>query len=262
MTFHSVVPQTRLLATTIDLVVRSSRWPVVFSAVSRRVAREVEPLARDRMVKYLPNGVDRSFWAPTTPRPRMSERLEVISVMRLNRKKRPLALVGLMRRLVRLLPPRASARLRIAGDGPERRHLEHAIARRGLSDHVELLGRRTRGELRDLFGSGDVFVLPTVRESFGIAALEARCSGLPVVAMAGSGVSELIAHDREGLLAKSDAELASHVASLARDPARWSAIAEHNRATPPPCDWSAVLPAHLEIYSEAIALRASRVRSA
>jgi phosphatidylinositol alpha 1,6-mannosyltransferase len=103
----------------------------------------------------------------------------------------------------------------------------------------------------------DVFLLPTIRESFGLAALEARCAGLPVVAMASSGVSEIVQHGEEGLLGRSDAELAAHVATLARDATRRHAIADHNRSTTPPYDWPRLVDAHLSLYREAIALRES-----
>jgi glycosyltransferase involved in cell wall biosynthesis len=261
LTFHSVVPHTRLLATGLDLLIHSSRWPAAFSAVSARVARDVQPLAGNHPIRSLPNGVDREFWR-TTSAPRPADVLEIVSVMRLNAKKRPVALLEMMGGLVPRLRKGVRARLRVAGDGPLRARITHEILRRGMSNHVELLGAQTREQLRDLFAASDLFVLPTVRESFGLAAVEARCAGLPVVAMAASGVSEVIAHDREGLLARSDAEFLDHVLLLARDPVRREAIAAHNRATSPTCDWQSVLRAHLDIYSEAIALRASKVSSA
>jgi glycosyltransferase involved in cell wall biosynthesis len=126
-----------------------------------------------------------------------------------------------------------------------------------LSDQISVVGRRTRDEIRQYFAEGDVFVLPTVRESFGLAALEARCAGLPVVAMRASGLSELIAHGQNGLLASSDEELARLVAHLAIDRKRRLAIAHHNRSTTPSFDWSTVIDAHIALYREAIALRAT-----
>ena len=262
VTFHSVVPQTRLLASFLDLFIHSSRWPVVYSAVSARVARDVQPLAGARTIRLLPNGIDQSFWHASIRVPETDKRrtFEIVSVMRLNAKKRPFALIEMMRRLVARLPVGESARLRIAGDGPLRARVERAIGRFRLAQHVELLGVQSRQALRELFAEADVFVLPTVRESFGLAALEARCAGLPVVAMAASGVAEIIEHGREGLLAHSDAELVAHVLSLANDADRRARIAAHNRATLPGCDWETVLDDHLDLYSEAIALRASSIR--
>jgi glycosyltransferase involved in cell wall biosynthesis len=75
--------------------------------------------------------------------------------------------------------------------------------------------------------------------------------------MASSGVAEIVQHGREGLLARSDAEVAMHVATLARDHRRRQAIAEHNRDSAPPYDWSRLVEAHVALYREAIALRES-----
>ena len=251
VTFHSVVPRTDLLARAAGIVLGSRAWRVRYTAVSRRVARDVQPFAGTAPVDVLVNGIDVGFWRIDAT-PRADGVVRLVSVMRLNPKKRPLALVAMMERL-RALP----VHLRVIGDGPERIWLERAIASSGLADRIEMCGRRSRQEIRSLLAESDVFVLPTVRESFGLAALEARCAGLPVVGMAESGVSEIVAHEREGLLARSDVEFAAHIATLVRDRGKREAIAAHNRTTVPDCDWPRVIDAHLAIYREAIAFRAS-----
>ena len=255
VTFHSVVPQTRLLAHAVNVSLGTSRWPVCFSAVSQRVARDVRPAAGARAMTILANGIDADFWTPGDVR-KPDGIVRLISVMRLNAKKRPLALVGVMRRVVAELPGRC-VQLRIVGDGPQRAALERAITRAGLAERVTLLGRQSRDEIRRILAESDVFVLPTVRESFGLAALEARCAGLPVVAMRASGVAEFITHGQDGLLANSDAELARHVASLAVDDNLMTSIAEHNRRTTPAFDWTRTVDAHVSLYRDAIALRDS-----
>ncbi|HEX3865227.1 MAG TPA: glycosyltransferase family 4 protein [Gemmatimonadaceae bacterium] len=269
LTFHSVVPQMRVLAAAARVALRTDRWTACFTAVSHRVARDVQPMAGRAPIRVLPNGVDVEFWRGAsawelTPGARrlanaqteQSRDLELISVLRLNAKKRPLALIGVMQRVVRSHPGRR-IRLTVVGDGPERAALDRRIRQHGLSDHIVRLGARSRAEIRDLLFASDVFVLPAVRESFGLAALEARCAGLPVVAMRSSGVSEIVEHDREGLLAESDAELADHIIALARDDGRRCRLAAHNRDNPPPVDWPIVIDQHLAIYRDAIALRES-----
>jgi glycosyltransferase involved in cell wall biosynthesis len=255
VTFHSIVPQTHLLARAARATLGTATWPARFSAVSERVARDVQAVSESD-ITILANGIDVDAWR-MPPAPRSDDIVRLISVMRLNAKKRPLKLVDLIRALNARLPRDTSVRLCIVGDGPERARLERAITRHGLSSQIEVAGRRTQSEIRDVLASSDVFVLPTVRESFGIAALEARCAGLPVVAMSASGVAGLIAHGREGLLAKSDVELVSHVARLVYDSELRTAISDHNRRTSPPFDWPRTLDAHLAIYREAIALRDS-----
>ena len=256
LTFHSVVPHTQLLARAARVVLRTDNWRARFSAVSERVARGVRPIAGARSLAILPNGVDVDFWR-VDPRPNRGGTIELISVMRLNAKKRALALVEIVNRIRAMLPPGERVRLRIVGDGPQRARLERSIASSGLGDEIQLLGHRNREEIRWLMSESDLFVLPAVRESFGLAALEARCAGLPVVAMAGSGVAEIVRHGREGMLARSDLEMARHVVALLRDAPRRHAIADHNRRSTPPYDWPRIVDAHVALYREAIALRES-----
>ena len=256
LTFHSVVPQTQMLARLAGAMLGTHRWRARFSAVSDRVANGVRPIAGARSMAVLPNGIDVGYWR-IHAKPRHAGAVELVSVMRLNPKKRPLAFIGLVKRINAMLPGPERVRLRIVGDGPQRARLERAIQSSRLESQIELLGHRTREQIREIFAECDIFVLPCVRESFGLAALEARCAGLPVVAMAASGVAEIVRHGREGLLAQSDSELATHVATLARDPVRRQAIAEHNRDTTPPYDWSRLIDAHVGLYREAIALRES-----
>lgn len=62
-----------------------------------------------------------------------------------------------------------------------------------------------------------MFVAPATRESFGIAALEARETGMPVLARLGTGVADFIEHAVHGLLVNSDKEMAQSIRTLAHD---------------------------------------------
>jgi glycosyltransferase involved in cell wall biosynthesis len=132
--------------------------------------------------------------------------------------------------------------------------MERYLDRHGLRGWVDLPGRCSRDEIRELYRRADVFVAPANLESFGIAALEARCAGLPVVAMAHTGIREFVAHGVEGLLASSDADLAAALAQLARSPDLRSRIAEHNRAVVPPMTWDDVLARSDDVYKRAATL--------
>jgi glycosyltransferase involved in cell wall biosynthesis len=253
VTFHSMIPSARALAPGLGALLGAASWTARYTAVSQCVALAVRPFAPSQSFVVLPNAIDVSAWRPDGARERGDE-LRLVSVMRLNGKKRPLVLVAMMRRLRAALPG-VRIRLRIAGDGPQRAIVTRAIARAQLRDRVELLGTCSRDRIRELLAESDVFVLPAVRESFGIAALEARAAGLPVVAMSNSGVAEFIEHGREGLIARNDAEFVAHVATLAGDPERLRAISNHNRQNPPPFDWATVVDQHVAIYCEAMALR-------
>jgi glycosyltransferase involved in cell wall biosynthesis len=107
--------------------------------------------------------------------------------------------------------------------------------------------------LAENYRAADVFALPSIHESFGMAALEARCAGLPVVGMRRSGVTEFLRHDETALLARDDAEFAQFLARLALGDAARRRLAE----TDPQLerfDWSTVAAENLAAYERAIAL--------
>jgi len=127
--------------------------------------------------------------------------------------------------------------------------MERYLRRHGMTDWVHLPGRLSRPQIKDLFAHSDVFVAPAILESFGIAALEARCAGLPVVARAEGGIGEFISDGREGFLVDSDSAMAAAIAALAGDPWLRARIATHNRLTPPPVAWPDVLARTSHLYA-------------
>jgi glycosyltransferase involved in cell wall biosynthesis len=112
-------------------------------------------------------------------------------------------------------------------------------------------GRLPRPEIQRLFEQADVYLAPARQESFGIAALEARCAGLPVVAMACGGVSDFISHGAEGFLAESDADMARAAAALLKSPDWLRDIQQHNRVSDPLMTWPRVLELTADAYRRA-----------
>jgi glycosyltransferase involved in cell wall biosynthesis len=237
----------------LDKWVHWTAWPVVFSAVSDVAAAPIHGIARPGVdVTVLPNGIDNDEWK-VTPAPRDAGTVTVVAVMRLAPRKRPMHLMKMIARVHEQTPAGTRLRLVMIGEGPERGSIESFVDSHGLGDVVELRGRCTRAEIREQFGRSDIFVAPANLESFGIAALEARCAGLPVVAKARTGIREFIAHGHEGLLAESDDDMVAQLVRLVRDPLLRQQIAAHNREVPSSVDWSQVVPLNVAAYREAMA---------
>jgi glycosyltransferase involved in cell wall biosynthesis len=238
----------------LDRVVDWGKWPVVFSAVSDVAA---EPIRRivgpDRPVVVLPNGISNEAWR-IEPVPHDPTVVTLVSVMRLAPRKRPMHLLRMVRRVVDQLPPELRLRVVVIGDGPELPQLEKYLRANGLTEVVELVGRRSRDEIRLIFATADVFVAPANLESFGIAALEGRCAGLPVVAKAQTGIREFITHEREGLLATSDDDMVVQLTRIVRDAELRTRMATFNRSTPSPVDWADVVAKNVEAYRLAMTL--------
>jgi glycosyltransferase involved in cell wall biosynthesis len=89
-------------------------------------------------------------------------------------------------------------KLVIAGEGPERTNLEKLIKNLDLDKKVVLLGQCNN--VAELMQASDIFVLPSLKEAFGLAILEAMQNGLPIIASRVGGIPEIISSEKLGIL--------------------------------------------------------------
>ena len=87
----------------------------------------------------------------------------------------------------------------IQGDGPEREGAQSLIRELGIGSRMEIRGRVPLDSMREIYESMDVCVLPSLRESFGVAALEAQSMEVPVVATRVEGLAEVVVDSLTGL---------------------------------------------------------------
>ena len=170
-------------------------------------------------VAVVPNAVDAARFAHI-PEPAVSRHragpLRVGAVANL----RPVKDLDLLVRAAKTLAAvHPAARFRIAGEGPLRGELERLIERLGLSDRFELSGAVS--DVVGFLGGLDVAVLCSRSEGLSNAMLEYMAAARPIVATLVGGNSELIEHQRHGLLVRpGDAPgLAAAIDRLLRDPA-------------------------------------------
>jgi len=239
-------------------------WADLGVAMSAVSAAAAEPLQRvvgtgsvGRVVSVLSNGIDVDRWAMPAgqaPARKPGDGLRVVTAMRLAARKRPIPLLRTMARVRALVPADIGISVEIFGDGPDRGRLERFIAAHDMAGWVTLPGRVTRQELRERYAASDVFVAPAPLESFGIAALEARTVGLPVVGRGGSGVQEFVRDGLNGYLAADDRAMAACLARLATDVELLAKMTAYNRGTPPEQSWDRILDRAEAEYRRAIAL--------
>ena len=92
------------------------------------------------------------------------------------------------------------ARLMIAGDGPERANLERQVAAQQLGGVVEFLGWIPPDRVLSLINSVTLVVMPSRYEGLPLVGVEAALMARPIVASQVSGLSELVLHEKTGLL--------------------------------------------------------------
>jgi N-acetyl-alpha-D-glucosaminyl L-malate synthase BshA len=91
-----------------------------------------------------------------------------------------------------------SSRLIMVGDGPDRAEAEDEVRKQRLEDRVQFLGKIDN--VAPLLASADLFLLPSQSESFGLSALEALASGVPVVGTNAGGMPEVVRNGETGIL--------------------------------------------------------------
>jgi len=123
------------------------------------------------------------------------QQFNILSVGRLSPQKNFSLLIGSLKKIVELFP---AACLTIVGDGEEKGRLENLIATEGIGDSVRLLGWKT--DVTPYLEEADLFVLPSLYESFPISILEAGLHGLPVIATDVGGIPEIIRSEYNGIL--------------------------------------------------------------
>jgi glycosyltransferase involved in cell wall biosynthesis len=171
--------------------------------------------------------------------------------MRLAARNRPMALLDTLAAVAGRLEPDVPWRAVIAGSGPQHRAVGRAVGRRGLEDVVTPAGRLDRTGVVDLLAGADLYVAPARLESFGIAALEARCAGVPVIAVRGTGVGEFVHDGVDGVLVSDDRQMAEAIAGLLTDRERLRAMANASARLPVGQSWARAVETCMELYERA-----------
>jgi len=114
----------------------------------------------------------------------------------------------------------------MVGDGPDRVDAEMEARHLGVSEHVHFLGKID--DVAPLLASAELFLLPSQSESFGLSALEALASGVPVIGTREGGLVEVVKDGETGALcAVGDIDgMTSAAVSILRDDATWRRMSD------------------------------------
>lgn len=152
------------------------------------------------------------------------------------------------------------AKLLMIGDGPERSHAEAECRELGIVDDVRFLGKLEAVE--EVLSVADLFLLPSEKESFGLAALEAMACEVPVVSSNTGGIPELNVQGVTGFLANvGDIEEMTRKSLFILDKNNLPRFKENavNRAKE--FDITRILPQYETYYGKVLAAARARTRA-
>jgi glycosyltransferase involved in cell wall biosynthesis len=120
----------------------------------------------------------------------------------------------------------------IVGDGEQRAELEAFCAEHGLNEQIQWIGRVDYSQLGNYFQQADVFVLPTLEDTWGMVVLEAMVLGKPILCSCQAGASELIEDGRNGYCfdPHQPLELAEQMKKFIADPNLAKTMGQHSIA--------------------------------
>jgi N-acetyl-alpha-D-glucosaminyl L-malate synthase BshA len=174
-------------------------------------------------IEVIPNFIDPAVYDRSRYQPQLRDqangRKVLMHISNFRAVKRVRDVVGIYAQVEKEVP----SILVMVGDGPERIDAEQEARRLGVQDRVFFLGKLEA--VAPLLASADLFLLPTQSESFGLSALEALATGVPVIGTRAGGLPEVVRDGETGALCTvGDVEGMSRAAiALLRDEARWQA---------------------------------------
>ncbi len=144
------------------------------------------------------------------------------------------------------------AKLMLVGEGPEREHLEMQCKDLGILDKVVFFGRSN--EIVKILCFSDLFLLPSETESFGLAALEAMASKVPVISSNTGGIPEVNEHGVSGFL--SDVgdveEMTKNALTILKDDKTLNMFKENARKEALKFNIHAIVPQYEAIYEDTL----------
>lgn len=158
--------------------------------VSQVLQQAIESYGMHPAFRVVPNTVNTDLFVPAATRNRCELPIRLLFVGSLKELK---GLPWLMAALASLR--RRDWVLDIVGDGPEHDSYQRLSTRLGLAEKVTFHGAKSKEQVADFFRDTDLFVLPSLLETFSVVTIEAMASGVPVLVTRCGGPEALVSED-------------------------------------------------------------------
>lgn len=200
-------------------------------AISHDNQKQLEKLYHEHQnkIKTIHNGIDINWWQSQLLGYKVSNHwrtkeeifkakkstLIITTIAELHERK---GLKYLIEAIPEVVEKFSNVKFVIIGEGGERKNLENLAEKLKLQNHLIFLGRQK--EIPKLLESSEIFVLPSIREGFGLVNCEAMISGLPVIASNIGGIAEIVKDGETGILvpAQNPQALAESLIELIENP--------------------------------------------
>ena len=165
---------------------------------------------------------------------------------------RPVKRVQDVIQIFNLVQKQIPSKLLIVGEGPEKEPAEALAESLGIADKVVFLGNSN--EVDKILCFSDLFLLPSEKESFGLAALEAMASGVPIISSDSGGLPEVNIAGESGYLSAvgNIKEMAANAIKILKDDATLASFKANAKKSSLRFDTKRVVPQYEALYKRAL----------
>jgi glycosyltransferase involved in cell wall biosynthesis len=249
----SYLPERKLLGRLAKSIEsRSVRLADSIIAVSEFTAAKLRGHAKQTPIHTIENGVDLRAIDAVETEPNAPD---VLFAGRLIDDKKVDLLLEAVARLSKEHP---SLTCGIVGEGPERANLEALARSLGISHRVRFYGFVEESRLYGIMKGARLFALPSIREGFGIAVVEAQaCGAVPIVVRAPyNAATALVRHEHDGLICAAGVEgLTSAIRRLSTDQGLCLQLSANARNAASTRDWRVITGQIEEVYRSVVTHR-------
>lgn len=217
----------------------------VVVGVSSALAKKVKNCDVDIPVRSIING----FNLLHLPSKLEKQPLTFLQVSNLYKQKRADVTICAFSQIKKEYP---DARLTIVGKGPEMANLENLCRELNLLDCVMFTGQISNEQVLEEMAKAQFFIMPSVREGFGIVYIEAMACGCVTIGTEGEGIADLIVSGENGFLVPPDdsTAIASTIVRCLEEPALSTEIAEAGKEAVSGFTWKANARQYIKIFEE------------
>ncbi|MCA9873845.1 MAG: glycosyltransferase [Anaerolineales bacterium] len=208
-------------------------------------------------VTVIPTGIDLTPYQKADGRPVRQQygwgpdQKVVISIGRLAPEKNFITLIEAM---AIVMQKHKNVRLALIGDGPDKSSLEKLARKLNIADKVDFIGLIPFDEVPAHLKAADFFSFASVTETQGLVTMEAMAADLAVVAVDASGTSDIVEHEKDGLLtANTSQDLADGLERILRDEALAQRLRDGAKEKAQTFETIHVTKKMIEVYRQAIA---------
>jgi glycosyltransferase involved in cell wall biosynthesis len=214
-------------------------------AVSSALAQKVRACGTATPVRVIMNG----FRLNHVPESREKVPVSLIQVGNLQEQKRVHITIEAFSRLLWGYP---EATLTIVGSGPQREDLEALCRDLGIADRVTFTGRLPNDQTLEQMAKTQFFVMPSIREGFGIVYAEAMACGCVAIGTQGEGIADLIVSGENGYLVPPDdpEAIVETITACLQQPESMRAVANAGRAAALQLTWEVNAAQYLQLFQE------------